>query len=245
MDSLNHGVDRLVDVTFAWLSSLIGALIILFLGHVVAKALAKAVRRLLQRAQFDNRLHAGHGGSMLQKAVPEPTGLIERVTYWIIFLGALSLAATILGIDALNRFIAAIYGFIPQLIAAILIFLVGSAIAAGVTTLVRNTMGDTPTGKLVESIAPVIVIGLTVFMILDQLNVAPAIVTITYAALIGSVALGSALAFGLGGREVAGRMLEKAYEKGRQNAGQVKRDAQVGKERAKEQVRDASNRARR
>lgn len=168
---------------------------------------------------------------MVQKAVPEPSKLIAKITYWVIFLGGLSLAASVLGIDALNDFIGAVYGFIPQLIVALLIFMVGSAIAAGVATLVNNTMGDTPTGKLVESIAPVIVIGLTIFMILDHLNVAPAIVTITYAALLGSVALGSALAFGLGGRDVAARMLENTYVKGQQAAEQAKRDVAKGKER--------------
>ena len=60
------------------------------------------------------------------------------------------------------------------------------------------------------------------FMILDQLNIAPAIVEITYIALLGSVALGMALAFGLGGRGVAGRMLEEAYRSGRQRRDEVR-----------------------
>ena len=64
---------------------------------------------------------------------------------------------------------------------------------------------------------------------------------ITYAALMGAIALGLALAFGLGGRDVARRLLETAYAKGQREAGQVKRDIQQGKERAKadaERMRD-------
>ncbi len=76
-------------------------------------------------------------------------------------------------------------------------------------------------------------------MILDQLNVAPAIVTITYAALVGSVALASALAFGLGGRDVASKMLDGAYEKGKDNVAQVKHDMNVGKNRTKDKVERA------
>ena len=57
---------------------------------------------------------------------------------------------------------------------------------------------------------------IAVFMILNQLRIATDIVTITYAALMGAVALGMALAFGLGGRDVASRMLEEAYARGRQ-----------------------------
>lgn len=237
-DGIERGWDRFIESVITWLPKLVGALIILVIGHIIARALATAVRRALGQARFDERVHSSQGGSVIEKAVPSPTHLAERLTYWLVFLGTLSLAASVLGIDALNRFIAAVYGFVPNAIAALLIFLVGSTIAAGVTALIRNIMGDTPTGKLIESIAPVMVIGITIFMILDQLNIAPAIVTITYAAMIGSVALGSALAFGLGGRDVAARMLETTYQKGQANLGQAKRDIKLGKERAKNKVRN-------
>ena len=55
---------------------------------------------------------------------------------------------------------------------------------------------------------------IAVFMILNQLRIATNIVTITYAALMGALALGMALAFGLGGRGVASRLLEDAYRRG-------------------------------
>jgi hypothetical protein len=77
---------------------------------------------------------------------------------------------------------------------------------------------------------------IAVFMILNQLRIAPEIVSITYAALLGSVALGSALAFGLGGRDVAARMLEDAYRKGQEQRGQVEHDVQLGKERAEDRL---------
>jgi hypothetical protein len=69
---------------------------------------------------------------------------------------------------------------------------------------------------------PVLIMGVATFMILDQLGIAPAIVQITYIALLGSVALGMAIAFGLGGRDVAGRMLEEAYRNGRERRAEVR-----------------------
>jgi hypothetical protein len=71
------------------------------------------------------------------------------------------------------------------------------------------------------------------FMILNQLKIAPAIVTITYAAILGAIALGSALAFGLGGRDVAARMLEGAYSNVQQNKAQWRRDLDQGAGRAR------------
>jgi hypothetical protein len=95
-------------------------------------------------------------------------------------------------------------------------------------------MGDTPTGKVVGSVVPVLVMAIATFMILNQLQIAEEIVTITYAALLGAAALAMALAFGLGGRDLANRMLSDAYDKGQEQRGQVKRDMEIGKERGRQ-----------
>jgi hypothetical protein len=80
-------------------------------------------------------------------------------------------------------------------------------------------------------------------MILEQLKIAPGIVRITYTALVGAIALAAALAFGLGGREVAGRMLEGAYQKGQENKDQLKQEATNAKNDAKQASRQVQARA--
>ena len=97
-------------------------------------------------------------------------------------------------------------------------------------------MGDTPTGRIVATAAPILVMTIATFMILDQLKIAEDIVVITYAALLGSIALGAALAFGLGGREVAAEMLRGAYVKGQGATDQAKRDIARGKRRVEAQA---------
>ena len=78
------------------------------------------------------------------------------------------------------------------------------------------------------------------FMILDQLKIANNIVVITYAALMGAIALGLALAFGLGGRDVAGRLLETAYAKGQEVKDDVRRDVGQGVERGEDRSQGRS-----
>jgi hypothetical protein len=104
-------------------------------------------------------------------------------------------------------------------------------------------MGDTPTGKLVASVVPVLIMAIATFMILNQLQIAPEIVTITYAVLLGSLGLGMALAFGLGGRETAAQLVSGAYDKGQEQKGQVKQDMRVGKERGQQQAQQAKDKA--
>jgi hypothetical protein len=236
---IGNSVERGFTVFFAWLPALLGALAILVIGYFVAKAVSGLVWRALHRAGLDRTLHGGAGGTFVQKITSSPSRLVGTIAFWAILLGTISLAVSVLGIDALTNFVAAIYAYLPNVLAAVLIFLVAGAVSAGVATLASRTMGDTALGKIVATAAPILVMTIATFMILDQLMIAESIVTITYAGLIGAIALGSALAFGLGGREVAREMLQGAYEKGQENKEQYKRDLDQGMSRAGEEMRTA------
>ena len=234
-----------LDSFFGFLPKLLGFIIVLAIGWIVAKVVKGLVTKLLQKVGIDRALHSGSTGSYVNKVAPDlkPSSTIGSLAYWFIFLGAIAIAVSQLGIAALDNFVAAIGAYIPNIIAAVLIFVIAGAVAAAVGGLVARTMGDTPTGKVVGSVVPVLVMAIATFMILNQLQIAEEIVTITYAALIGGVFLAMALAFGLGGREVAGRMLSDAYDKGQEQRGQVRRDMEVGKERGKQDAERAKSEA--
>jgi hypothetical protein len=229
---IGSSVERGFDTFFAWLPALIGALVILIIGYIVAKVIGNLVARVLGRAGLDRELLSGTSGDWVGKVTAAPSTLIGKLVFWAILLGAISLAATALGIDALTAFVASVYAYLPNVIAAVLIFLVAGAIAAGVSALASRFMGDTPTGRIVATAAPILVMTIATFMILDQLKIAQDIVIITYAALLGAIALASALAFGLGGREVAADMLRRGYVKGQAATEQARRDLEVGRARA-------------
>ena len=229
---ISTSIQQGLDEFFAFIPELLAAIVILILGYFVAKIIGNIVHRVLVRAGFDRTLQSGQGGNWVERVTSSPSRLIGKLAFWAIFLGAISLAVSVLGIDALTDFVAAVYAYLPHVVVAVLIFLVAGAVSAGVSTLAARTMGDTPTGKLVATAAPILVMGIATFMILTELGIAEQIVVITYAALMGAVALAMALAFGLGGRDVASRMLEDAYRKGQESRGQIKRDFAVGKQRA-------------
>ena len=231
-DSVQNAFTELV----AFLPNLIGALLILLLGYIVAKVLGGVATRALGSSGFDHAIHREPTGQWIKRVIPRPSNLAGAVVFWAIFLGAVSIAVDVLGIEALENLVAAIYSYLPNVIAALLIFVVAVAIAAGVATLSSKLLGDTSLGRIVSTVAPILVFAIATFMVLDQLKIAETIVTITYAALLGSLALGSALAFGLGGRDVAAQMLQGAYTKGQENKDQLKRELELGKERAKQEA---------
>ena len=211
-ESIQQGIDDLVS----FLPRLIGFLLILLVGYLVAKALQKVVALALEKVGTDRALASGTSGTYVERVIPDisPSELIGRVVFWFVLLGALSIAITSLGINALNDFLADVFSYLPNVVAAILIFVIAAAVAGWLGQAVSRLLGDSPTGQLAATVLPVLVMAIAIFMILNQLRIAPDIVTITYAALMGAVALGMALAFGLGGREVASRILGDAYRRG-------------------------------
>ena len=233
---ISQSIQRMLTEFFAFIPEFLAAIAILIIGYFIARVIGNVVARVLGRAGLDTTATSGQTGAWVQKVTSSPSRLVGKLAFWAVFLGVISLAVSVLGINALTEFVGAIFAYLPNVIAAVLIFLVAGAIAAGVATLATKFMGDTPTGKVVATVAPILVMTIATFMILEQLKIAHDIVVTTYTLLLGAVALGSALAFGLGGRDVAARMLEGAYQKGQQNKEQIKQDFAQGKEQAQREA---------
>jgi Mechanosensitive ion channel, conserved TM helix len=239
--NIGRSLQQALDAFLGFLPNLVGFLIILVVGYLVAKLVKAVVRRVLEKVGVDRALHRSEAGQYVERVSPgaSPAALIGGVVFWLIFIFVLSAAIGALKIPAVTAFMDKVLAYLPNVIVAVLIFVLAAAIAGAIGGLVHKAMGDTPTGRVVRTAVPALVMAIAVFMILNQLRIAPEIVTITYAALIGAVALGSALAFGLGGRGVAQRMLEDAYSKGEDEKDQVKRDLRTGRDRAQEQADQA------
>ena len=226
---IGDSLQQALDSFFGFVPNILGFLVILLVGYIIARVAKKAIAAILQKVGVDRALHNSDAGQYVERVSPgaSPAKLIGTVAFWFVFLFAISAAIGALKIPALSD-------FLPNIIVAAIIFVVAAALAGVIGGAAHKLMGDTPTGKIVRAVIPGLILAIGTFMVLDQLNIAPQIVTITYAALLGMLALAGALAFGLGGREVAADLLRSAYDSGQQNAGQVKRDMQAGKQRAEQ-----------
>lgn len=234
-ESLQSGLDKLLGL----IPAIIGFILLIFIGWIFAKIARGVVRKLLRKLRFDRAITLSPAGKYIERVVEHPTDFIAKLAYWAVFLGFVLFAVSSLGVPALTLVVNGIYRYIPNVIAAILIFLVASAITAGAETFVAKVLGRGALAKLVGAIVPAIIMPIAIFMILDQLHIARNIVDITYAALVGAVALGLALAFGLGGREVAARILEQAYDTAQDSAGQVQAEYQDAKANTRNRARNA------
>lgn len=232
--SLQHALNGLVG----FIPNLLAFLVILLVGVVIARLVRAIVTRVLRKTPLDNALNSGQTARYIERLAPDasPSALIGAGVFWLIVVFVLSAAIGTLKIPAVTTFMSQVLGYLPNVLAAIVIFVIAAAIAAAAGTAAARLMGDTPTGKILGTAVPILLMGIGVFMVLNQLRIAPAIVQITYIALVGSVALAAALAFGLGGREVAAQWLDQAYAKGQHNREQEKQERQTAKQRGQAQT---------
>ncbi len=240
-----QSLQKALNGLLGFIPNLLGFLVIMLVGYFIARLVKGILTKVLEKVGVDKALHSGPAGPHVERLGPaaSPAALIAGVVFWFIFLFVLTAAISALKIPAVTAFMNQVLGYLPNVIAAVIIFVIAGVIAAAAGAAAAKLMGDTPTGKVVGTAVPALVMGIAVFMVLSQLKIAPAIVQITYIALLGSVALGAALAFGLGGRDVAAQLLHQAYSKGQENKDQVKQDMQLGKDRAQEQAQVAKEKA--
>jgi Conserved TM helix len=240
---IENSVREAFDAFFAYLPNVLGFLVLLVVGFIVAKIAQAVVRKVLQKVGMDRHLHESDANKYVERVMPgaSPANGIARVVFWLIFIFFLFSAIGALKIPAVTTFMNQVLGYLPNVIAAIVIFVVAALLSGALAAGVAKVMGDTPTGKIAATVLPAVVMVIALFMVLEQLQIAPEIVRIAFAATMGALALGLALAFGLGGRSVAQRMLEQAYDKGREQKDQVKADVDRGRTRAEDHAQQATS----
>ena len=231
---IEQSLQNAFDAFFRFLPNLIGFLVLLIVGYIVAKVVAGIVRKVLEKVGVDRHLQNAGQHNYVGRFLPgaSVSTVVSKVVFWLIFVFFLFAAVGALKIPAVTTFMNQVLAYLPNIIVAIGIFVIAALLAGAVAGAVGKLMGDTPTGKIVATVVPSLVMVIALFMILEQLQIAPEIVRIAFGATMFAIALGLALAFGLGGRTVAQRLLEDAYSKGQQQRAQVSSDLAAGKERA-------------
>src|ERR671910_1522501 len=196
---------------FSYLPQLIGAIVILVVGYVIARVLQAVVGRVLQGIGFDGWMERGGIKQFFDRAETNqtPASILGALVFWFIFIIAITMAADALGIPQVSVVLAQLIAYIPSIIAAILILILAALLANFISGIVRGATGS----DILSSIARYAIIVYAVFAALTQLGVAVQLTANTFLILLGAVALAAAIAFGIGGREVAGDILEKAYNR--------------------------------
>ena len=199
---------------FTFIPRLIGFLVILLIGWIVASALSKVVTFLLKKVGFDRlaqRIGLHRVGQ--QTGVPlDVAAILGKIVYWFVFLIFLVPAVDTLGIPAVSNILNQIIAYIPNVFVAILILFLGMFVATLAAEAVRGAAGSAKLGNasLFANIVRYAIIGFVALIALEQLQIAPSLLNILFTAVVGAAALAAGLAFGLGGQDTARKYLGRS-----------------------------------
>ena len=218
---MNSLMDVLDDI-IGFIPDLIGAIVLLVIGLVVARALEFAIAKLIALARLDSALKKIGLDRYLQRAgVGLNSGrFLGRVIYWIILIVFVVGIAEILGLSTLSLFITSALGWVfTNLIAAVLILLVTAFIAQFLKKLVRaSVMGaKLHSAKFLGSATWWVVMIFGAVAALKQLGIDTSLIESTLMSFIVAapltIGLALGLAFGLGGKKQAEQILERLEDK--------------------------------
>src|SRR5215210_2862775 len=200
-----------LDVFISYIPQLIGAIIILIVGYIIARALQAVVSRVLQAVGFDNWMERGGIKQFFDRAQTRetPATVLGRLVFWFVFIIAITMAADALGIEQVSQVLAQLIAYIPNIIAAILILIFAALLANFLAGIVRGATGS----DLLANIARYAITVYAAFAAITQLGIAVQLTAPTFLIILGAAALAAAIAFGWGGRDVAKEIIENAYHR--------------------------------
>ena len=201
----------------AYLPVLLGALIILIVGWIVAKIIRSIVNGVLKVVRFDALADKAGISEVLRKGDLKITArkVLSDLVYWLIIIMVLVMVANALGLPKASDVLSNLFAYVPKVIAALLVLVVAMFLASFVSGIVRIAAGNAnlPKPDLLAGISRWAIINFAVTISLAQLGIAPLLVTTTFNIILGGIVLALALAFGLGGKDTAARYLEELKKK--------------------------------
>jgi hypothetical protein len=238
VDEFRNGLEDAWASVATFLPKLVGFLLILVIGYFIAKAVAKIIDKILERVGFDRAVERGGVGRALAKSKYDASSLLAKIAFYALMLFVLQLAFGLFGDNPISDLIAGVIAYLPNLFVAILIIVIGAAIAAAVKEIVEASLGGMSYGRGLAIGASALVLTVTVFAALDQLNIAENIVVGLFYALLAIVVGSAIVAVGGGGIRTMSRYWERFALRAEQESGTIKDETQGSKERVVERAQE-------
>lgn len=235
-----------LNLVLTFIPKLIGFLVILLVGWIVATVVSKALTFLLRKIGFD-RMADRIGLTRFEQRMGikmDAAGVLGKVVYWFLFLIFLVPAVDALGLTTVSAILSTIIAYIPNVFVAILVLFLGTLAATFVADIVRGATASANIGNpsIFANIARFAILGFAALVALEQLQIAPSLINELFGAIVAAAAIAFGLAFGLGGQDTARKYLNRTESSvssatDRIDAEQVKAEARSAAGRQASQMR--------
>ena len=210
-------VREMLSRVAVFLPTLIGVLVILIVGWIIAGILKSIVVKVLKLIQLDTASEKSGLGDVLRRGGIKQTvaELIGVLIYWLVMLLVFMTALNALGMTVAAALLDKVILYIPNVIAAIFIMALGIFFASMIGTIVRTASGNAgiSQAKFLGQLTQVVIMVFTVVVTLEQLNIATTVLTFALNIILGSMGLAMALAVGIGSKDIAGKLMQELVDK--------------------------------
>ncbi len=214
LQGLKQAYGNFVHMLAEFLPHFVVMLIIIAVGLLVAFVLKYILRTLLRLTKLDRVSEEAGASRVLRLAhLPAMSELLSRSLFWVTWFGFILVGLSVLGVASLQEQISRLLRFLPEVFIAILILFLGVAIANFLSraALLAAVNAGYTSARIVSWAIRFVIWILAVTMTLEELGVAKQTVISAFSILFGATMLGLAIAFGLGGQDLARRFLEKYW----------------------------------
>ncbi len=220
------GLSNAWSNVIAFVPKLAAALLIILVGYLIAKVVASVLNKVLERVGFDRAVERGGIKQALAKSKYDPSDIIAKLAFWLIFLVTLQIAFGVFGPNPISDLLKGLIAYLPNVLVAILIVVIAAAIAKAVSDLLSSLLSSVSGGPIIAKGAGVAILVFGAFAALDQLKIAPRIVTGLWYAVLAILVGSAVVSIGGGGIKPMQRYWERATARAEQRGPQFKQQAQ-------------------
>jgi len=214
LSELSQALHELARGFARFLPRLIVMLILIFMGWIIAYVTKVIVGSVLRLIKFDKLSEKAGATQLLAKAaLPSATEMLSRFVFWVAWLGFVLMGVSVLGILGLQEQIARFFLFVPRLFVAIFIMFFGMLAASFFSraTLLAAVNANVPSPRVLSFAVRSIIIVFVSSIAFEELGLAEQTMLVAFGIMFGALMLGLAIAFGIGGKDLAQRFLERRF----------------------------------
>jgi len=228
-DAMFTSLAAAMALLFSAVPKVLGFVLIVLVGWFVASMLERGLAALLRSARFNDLAYRAGLTDFVGKMGmrTDPAGLVSLVLKWFVRLIALVVAFDALGLPAVSEVLRQLLLWLPNVIVALVVLVIGGLAARALGNVVRGAAGEAGLSNtnFLAKTASVVVWAFAIVVAVNQLGIATELVNTLFMAIVGALALGVGLAFGLGGRDTAAQIVAKWYAKAQENPALMRRVA--------------------
>ncbi len=247
-DALKASLTGALNTFFAAIPRIIGFAVVLIIGWIIASLLARGVQALLHAVRFNDLARRAGLADFVHKmgVKDDSSAVLAGIVKWFVRLITLVVAFDTLGLPAVSNVLQQLLLWLPNLVVALVVLVIGGLAAKALSQLVRGTSAEAgfTNPDMLAAVTRVAVWGFTIVVAVNQLGIATTLINTLLVGIVGALALAFGLAFGLGGRDRAAQILDRAGRNLEQAGPRLERAANAARHQVEgvaQQVQDTAH----